>query len=167
MASSDLKLAVIVSSVIDLLISAVLLILSLNFIWKFILKQSINKKFVNIFYVVAISTCVTIFVTAIVALAEMDVDVEIDLNAEISVGGTMGVLLSIHNVCYIGLITLMICTTIQIMVGLKNLANGCDIIARNRARNQLLMVYFACAIIMLVTILVEVFSNKGVIGANF
>ena len=129
-------------------------------IWVHILRQQINKKFVNMFYVAAILICLSIVglsISIFIKARDIKDDDTIDLNGTMQ--GPIGVCFGIHSIFYIGLILLQICTMIQITIGLKrSYAQKNCMEADRKARKDLCILYTLCIATWLLTILIEILT---------
>ena len=67
----------------------------------------------------------------------------------------LGYCFAIHNLCYVGLVILQICTMIQITIGLRRAHDGTHTEATSRARKYLAILYAGCLFVFLLTVCFE------------
>ena len=121
------KTSIYIINAVDLLFVFITLCFALNFIYRYVLKLCINKKFVNMFYFVALS--LMLMDIAIVAILFISVpqwsddlqEMDLKKRGEAMEEDTYDFNLanSIHSVFYIGLVLLQICTNVNITFGLR------------------------------------------------
>ena len=161
----------IVASV-NLLLALAALYACGSVIWRHILRQGINKKFVTMFYVMAILILGSIIgISLEIYLNLTKEDVQIDPNTNYGNNfGLLSISCVIHRVCYIGLVLLMISTIICITIGLKCSFYKNNLEMKESANNQLCCTYFLSITIFLATIAIEVMASLGTIqkvGVDF
>lgn len=111
------------------------------------------------FYVMAILICLSILATSIAIFFRLP-----GKNADYSLGSrskgsVLDICFGIHSVSYIGLVLLMICTMIQITIGLKR-SYDCEtkIQAAKIAKRNVRVMYAGCLFVFLITATVEIFA---------
>ena len=122
----------------------------ISFVWTYIVKQCINKKFVNLFYVVAFTLLGVDTALIVFTYLSMPLNKGIKLSDPIP-QGTYEVIFALQSIFYFSLTLLIISTCIHISLGLKQMINikNCTL---NQIHRQMYYYYgailfsLACAI---------------------
>ena len=109
------------------------------------------------FYIVAILICLSILGMTIGIFMNYKTNVKLKPDGEY-IGDTLGYCFGIHNLCYVGLVLLQICTMLQITIGLKRTYDGTDTLSTHRARKKLIILYISCLFVFLLTSMIEIFN---------
>lgn len=121
-------------------------IYSCHFVWKYIAKRCINKKFVNFFYIVAFSILAAdLAIIILVFVNHSDVDSD-DL------------VMITHSTCYIAFMLLTICTLVHITTGIKiqTERNHYSFTTTNR---RIWCNYIACFSLLALTIVLDLIAR--------
>ena len=78
----------------------------------------------------------------------------------------LGYCFAVHNLCYVGLVILQICTMIQITIGLKRSYDGTQPEATKRARKYLAILYVGCLLVFLLTVCFETLNQTNTFGLD-
>ena len=106
--------AIFIVNSVNLVATCVALWFCFVVIFCYILRQGINKMFVNLFYIQATLILLSLIVLSLfvfIYVPHVDKTFKDDMGTN-ELG--ISIINSIHQVCYIGLILLMVCTILQI-----------------------------------------------------
>ena len=78
----------------------------------------------------------------------------------------LGYCFAVHNLCYVGLVILQICTMIQITIGLRRSYDGTHTEAINQARKYLAILYAGCLFVFLLTVCFEALNQTNTFGLD-
>jgi len=111
------KTAIFAVNSVNLLAAIFTFFYCAHFVWKFIIKQCINKKFVNMFYLAAFSILAADF-AIITAVFRIDYTEENDRTDKYFLSSSY-VAVMIHSICYVAFVLLTISTIVHIKIGLN------------------------------------------------
>ena len=143
---------------VNLILVLITIIGCSQIIWKYIIKPGMHKKFINMFYTIALLVLLSSLCSSIALLIDLPAENSGPDVTKISYSPIFFTIsYSIHSTCYIGLILLQICTIIQISVGLKltYVMKGKD---HDGVIQFLRFSYFMCIFLFVMTAIVETCS---------
>ena len=154
------KVTVIAISSVNLMFVLLTIVACMHVIWKFILKTGIHKKFVNMFYGIALLILLSSLFMIIAVYLEIDgiYQSERIYKDEAIPLSLLSVSNSIHSVCYIGMLILQICTIVQITAGLRMTYYRNQPEKHSSVIRLLYVTYTLCILCVIITALVEVLS---------
>ena len=108
---------------LDLILVLICSYYTLTFVWKYIVKLCINKKFVNMFYVVAVSLMLADMFTIINIFRGLPrwthEDLTMDQWDEKIETYDFNLSNSVHSICFVALVLMYTCTNVHITMGIK------------------------------------------------
>jgi ABC-type phosphate transport system permease subunit len=151
---NNVAIAIYTVNSVNLLAAVLTFFYCAHFVWKFIVKQCINKKFINMFYVVAFLMLGADF-AIITAVYLIDYQDQNDSTMAYFLSSA-NVIVIIHSICYVAFVLLMICTIFHIKIGLSlQLKEFADF---KTAQGSMWCNYLSCLLVLSVTIGFEVLA---------